>query len=346
LSARGRIRGLVNRVLGLAGYEAIPRCFVYDWQRMTRPDPGRVELPEGARDWLRDDNPRLEELRRRYALCDPAVTTPLIWKRGYVEPTQVTLFRGDSPYVWELRGPNMHETAYALAAYYARTIDRLGLFDRLEEDGLFGCHTFRFGDLVVSRDLLDSVAEIYFLERHLGLSSARNLTVLDIGAGYGRLAHRLVTALPNIGSYLCADAVPVSTFICEYYLKFRGLADRARAVPLDELAEALDRQPPDLAINVHSFSECTLEAIDWWLALIEQHRVRHLMVVPNPGDHRGTRLLTNDGRDFGPVIERHGYRLAAKDPKYLDPGVQQYAINPTHHYLFEFRGPAPKEASE
>jgi hypothetical protein len=70
------------------------------------------------------------------------------------------------------------------------------------------------------------------------------------------------------------------------------------------------------------------------------------MVVPNPGDHRGEQLLTNDRRDFGPIIERHGYRLAAKDPKFLDPVVQRYAINPTHHYLFEFRGAtAPMEVS-
>jgi hypothetical protein len=34
-------------------------------------------------------------------------------------------------------------------------------------------------------------------------------------------------------------------------------------------------------------------------------------------------------------VERHGYKLVAKEPKYRDPVVQQYAIGPTYYYLFE-----------
>jgi|GEM_PF-6247832 hypothetical protein len=35
-----------------------------------------------------------------------------------------------------------------------------------------------------------------------------------------------------------------------------------------------------------------------------------------------------------PVLTRHGYRLVAKEAKYLDPLVQHYAMNPTYYYLF------------
>ena len=35
-----------------------------------------------------------------------------------------------------------------------------------------------------------------------------------------------------------------------------------------------------------------------------------------------------------PVLTRHGYRLVAKEPKYLDQLVQRYAVNPTYYYLF------------
>jgi hypothetical protein len=61
------------------------------------------------------------------------------------------------------------------------------------------------------------------------------------------------------------------------------------------------------------------------------------MIVPNANNHGGELLLTNDGKDFGEVIEKHGYTLVAKDPKYRDPVVQEYAINPTYHYLFELQ---------
>jgi hypothetical protein len=37
------------------------------------------------------------------------------------------------------------------------------------------------------------------------------------------------------------------------------------------------------------------------------------------------------------VFEKYGYRQIAKDPKYRDPVVQKYALNPTCHYLFELR---------
>ena len=86
------------------------------------------------------------------------------------------------------------------------------LGDKLVEDDYFGNITFDIDGKLVSRDLLDSLVEIYFLDRHLGLASAApGLTVLDIGAGYGRLAHRILSALPSATRYLCSDAIAEST---------------------------------------------------------------------------------------------------------------------------------------
>jgi len=139
--------------------------------------------------------------------------------------------------------------------FYIRSIDTLGLLEKLGEDGAFGAVTFVLADKTVSRDLLDSVGEIYFLERHIGLSSwAGGPTVLDIGAGYGRLAYRMVTAFPNVRSYVCTDAVSASTFVCEFYLRFRGVDVNAKAVALDEIQDELKRNPPDIAVNIHGFS--------------------------------------------------------------------------------------------
>ncbi len=115
-------------------------------------------------------------------------------------------------------------------------IERLGLLERLDEDGLFGVHTFIVDGRRVSRDLLDSALELAFLDRHLGISRPPVQTILDIGAGYGRLAHRAVTAFPETVRYLCTDAIATSTFLCESYLGFRGVAGHesspARVLPL------------------------------------------------------------------------------------------------------------------
>jgi hypothetical protein len=304
-------------------------------------EPGRFNpslLPEGAESRLRVDHPRLVELKRRYSSFDSRVTYPLVWKSGYVGPRDLLYFRGDNAYLWQLRGLNMDPPGYALATQYVKSIDRLGLLDKLVEDDYFGNFVFQIGGKTISRDLLDSILEIYFLDRHLGLASVENhRAILDVGAGYGRLAHRLLSALSGAQRYLCTDAVAESTFISEYYLGFRGLDGRARAVPLDEIESALAAERADLAINIHSFSECQPSAIDWWVSLLARHRVKHLMIVPNQLEHGGTLLLTNQRDDMRAIFERHGYREIAKEPKYRDPLVQRHAVNPTWHFLFELR---------
>jgi putative sugar O-methyltransferase len=205
----------------------------------------------------------------------------------------------------------------------------------MSEDGAFGSFSVRVGGREVSRDLLDSIAEIYFLERHLQISKRGGFRILDIGAGYGRLAYRASEAWPGLGGYLCTDAVASSTFLSEFYLKYRGLGDRARAVPLDEIEEVAGSGRIDLAVNIHSFSECQPATIEWWTRLIASNGVKHLMVVPNFADASGRRVLTNDRTDFTPILEKHGYRLIAAEPKFADPVVQQYGIYPAQYFLFE-----------
>jgi hypothetical protein len=338
---RQMARAGLTSLLGRNGYVMVPAPLAYDWQ--IQPDHDEAPsyrsspAPPGAVEYLRPDNPRLQELQARYDRFDRRATEPLTWNPGYVRAEDLLYFRGDNAYVWQLRGRNMQELGYLVTLLYANSIDTLNLLSKLKEDGLFGAYAFELNNTLVSRDLLDSIIEIYFLERHLKISSKPNLSVLDIGAGYGRLAHRLLTAFPDIRSYSCTDAVAPSTFLSEYYLGFRGLKDRAKVIPLDEIESQLKARPIDLAINIHSFSECTLAAIDWWVSLLQQQAVRNVMIVPNPNDHGGE-LRTNDGKDFQHVFERHGYVLRVKAPKYADPTVQQHAIAPTHHYLFELSG--------
>jgi putative sugar O-methyltransferase len=228
----------------------------------------------------------------------------------------------------------MNPLSYALTTYYLQSVDKLHLLSRLEEDEHFGIFTFNVAGRVVSRDLLDSVNELNFLHRELSIGDWPRLNVLDIGAGYGRLAHRTVQGLDNIGTYLCTDAVATSTFVAEYYLRFRGIKQRAQVVPLDEIEAQLSTTPIDVAVNIHSFSECSASAIDWWLALLARHSVKYLFVVPNSVDSE-RRLTNHAGEDFGAIIEGHGYRLRTAAPKYADPTVQEYGIASTYYHLFE-----------
>lgn len=269
-----------------------------------------VPLPAGAEAELRADNPRLTELRNAYAALTYPSAVPSQWSDDFLAKNlSLAWFRGDNAYVWQLRlFTGGAKTRNFLAMMDIESRDKLGLFKKLKEDGLFGAFTFEFGDRVVSRDLLDSINEISYLEEHIGLSTIENATVLDIGAGYGRLAHRMDEGLDNIVAYDCTDGVPISTFLCEYYTRFRGLSDAVRVVPLSEIDSLRDSYT--VAVNVHSFSEQTHASIKWWFEQIGQRDIEWVLIVPNT---QGVLLSTEaDGsrQDFMPTVVAAGYELA------------------------------------
>jgi len=193
--------------------------------------------------------------------------------------------------------------------------------DCLTEDEAFGCEPLFVDGRPVSRDLLDSMLEIAFLESCGALSSAAR--VLDIGAGYGRLAHRITTAFPETFVY-CTDALPLSLSLCARYLDFRRVS-RAVVVSPDKLAEIGNL---DLAVNVHSWSECTREAIRWWLDWLAEREVPRLFILPHTREIAAYSDTAGGGRgeSYLPDLEARGYRLAAE---WHGPDAQ-----PKDYYLF------------
>ena len=337
MSLKTNLRTQLAKFLKQQGYELLPSHALYEWQKfnIAKPSYKESQLPEGAKNYLNKENERLKELEAKYDKFDDEVTSHLIWKEGHVRPDDLLYFRGDNAYVYQLRGSNMNILGYALTTYYVKSIDKLGFLQKLEEDDYFGNYTFLIDNKKVSRDLLDSINEIYFLEKHLKISKMQNLKILDIGAGYGRLAHRMLEALPNIKTYYCTDAVAVSTFISEYYLRFRKLEERSRVIPLDNIENTLQNEHIDIALNIHSFSECSIQAVEWWISLLNKNRVKHLMIVPNIYTDSKDKLVTHDRQDISKILEKHNYKLSVKEPKFSDSVVQEYGMNPTTYYLFE-----------
>lgn len=310
-----------------------------DRHYMTSAYNDTVPLPAGAADYLLENNPALEALRQRYASLDLPSSVHHQWGAGLTGfiNRYLQYFRGDTPYVWNYRElRRVTRLKYFVFLQYIRGIDTHHLLAHLEEDGAFGCWTHDFeGSPTVSRDLLDSINEISFLQRQLDILSCGDLRVLDIGAGYGRLAHRLCVAAPAISDYCCVDAIPESSFLCDYYLHHRRLERQARVVTLDRVESDLQPGQFDLAVNIHSFSECTLTAVRWWILQLQRLRIPKVLIVPNAP----TQLLTNEAdgsaRDYRPYLEEAGYRLRLSEPVFDDAGVRDVLGIEDHFFLFE-----------
>ncbi len=298
-------------------------------------------LPAGATRELTEDNPRLRGLRSSYAELDLPVCTVSRWHDGAVESfLDLRYFRGETLFLWHYRElPRITALKYFIFARYVQERDNLGLLGSLTEDGAFGCWTFSYTHYGrFSRDLLESVNELCFLERELGLSRREQFSVLDIGAGYGRLAHRMTTAFPNLSDYCCVDAVPEATFLSEYYLSFRGCAPRARVVPLSSIGSELRPGAFDLAVNIHSFSECTHAAISWWIEQLRRLEVPRLLVIPNEPTECLSLEADGSRRDFMPLVEQAGYRLAHREPVLDDAAVRELVALHDHFHLFVREG--------
>ena len=65
----------------------------------------------------------------------------------------------------------------------------------------------------------------------------------------------------------------------------------------------------DLAINIHTWPECTRAEINDWLDFLVRKNVKHLFVVP----HDGGMVCMDDWKSFLPDVEEHGYKVVKDD---------------------------------
>ncbi len=342
------LRGSVRRAIRRAGYDIIR---LSPEEQAVYAERERLDSTTTLASVFGPELAKLDELRARYSRVKLPIALHSVWgaRAGASGGSpdighgglDLRYFRSDNAYVWSYATSSQRLAKLTYFIFMQETLrkDSMRLLQRLREDGAFGCLSVEFdGGGRISRDLLESVIELNFLHRHWGILTAGNLRVLDIGAGYGRLAHRMLEATDGVVSYTCVDAVPESTFLSDFYLRHRGLGGCARVLPMDELEQQLRPGEYDLALNVHSFSECTYTAVDWWLRKVREIGVRRLMIVPN--DERRFLTAEADGtrRDFAPLLKELGYRIVATEPVYDDPLVRR--LTEQNHVMFLFESEA------
>ena len=126
--------------------------------------------------------------------------------------------------------------------------------------------TVTVSGLQVDIDYLFAVEEFLFLERHMDVRRLQH--VVEIGAGFGRTCHTLLSQIPSIKRYTIVD-LPEVLNLSKAYL--------ARAVP--DLYSKIDfiecgathrwhHLKTDLAINIDSFQEMRPDVIDEYMELL------------------------------------------------------------------------------
>jgi hypothetical protein len=63
----------------------------------------------------------------------------------------------------------------------------------------------------------------------------------------------------------------VRLMVCRRYdpldgLRYRKAIGNTEVVALDEIERSLATKKIDIAVNIHSFPECRLKAIEWWVS--------------------------------------------------------------------------------
>ncbi|HEX2900443.1 MAG TPA: putative sugar O-methyltransferase [Bacteroidia bacterium] len=189
--------------------------------------------------------------------------------------------------------------------------------DGMTRDAEFGARVVDTCLGPVTRMWLESMVEIDFLYRNLPELELPTMKVLDIGAGYGRLAAALDK---NAYDVRCVDAVPISTEISRGYLK--RFAPSVHVFSIEEFEDIYTDLTFDLCVNIHSFNECKLSQIENWLKALEVMQVPYLFTVSHGQmDHNpepSYRSYGDDHPSFRPLLEAR-YELIAEESLGLSP---------------------------
>ena len=265
----------------------------------------------------------LKEKYREYYKQNNFNISPTTWntESSYIKNSFNYNFRGENAYVWQER---LGDREKKYQEYYnkIKEIDDEKFLGRTFEDGSYGCITYKINDILISRDLLDSVFEIIFLKKCF--SNLKDFSLLEIGGGYGRLCKRFLDCFPD-SKYFITDAIPESTHFSKLYLGKKSDS----VIELTDLNERLKNVKINMAINIHSFPECNITDVEWWIKFIHLKEIKYIFYVPNNPESNPENIKTNSGECILKIFTKYGYKV-----KYFENLYSQIKL--TYSYSVPF----------
>ena len=179
-------------------------------------------------------------------------------------------------------------------------------------DVKYGAMTFSTPNGGVTRAWLDSNVEIDFIKRNVPAGYKID-NVLDVGAGYGRLAITMAT-LPEFKTITCVDAVPISTVVCDGYVKEFDTQKKVTVLSIDQFWDVHSALAFDIAVNVHSWNECHHDQVQNWVETLAEMRVPLLLTVSHGSYRTNEKPYYSWGNSpsWRPVVEKR-YELITEE---------------------------------
>ena len=247
---------------------------------------------------------------------------PTVWKQSsnYIRKSFNVNFRGENAFVWQEKQGDNKET---YIEYYKiiKSIDKDNLLNKTFECGSYGCKSYDFDNIKISRDLLDSLIEIYFLKSFF--PNLNELSLLEIGGGYGRLCKRYLDCIPS-SKYYITDAIPQSTFYSKLYLKEK----KDSVINLYDIPEKIKSLKIDIAVNIHSFPECNINDIEWWIKLIDSNKIKYIFYVPNNPKSTPEFMPSNNGKSILNLFNKYNYKVRHYKNMYKELNIKYSYVVP------------------
>ena len=191
-------------------------------------------------------------------LCRP---TAEVFRAWFPHPC---VFPADGLRHFNTATATFYKTYVALLYDYVARRDPLRLLQRLEEPIAGTPFAIRYKGHWISQDLCNSVHEFYSLGGEALVRQDRPVHFLELGAGYGRLGHVILEAIPQ-ATYTVVD-IPPALAVSQWYLPqlfpsarcFRFRRMTSWAANQDEFAAARIRflSAPQLALLPDKSVEC------------------------------------------------------------------------------------------
>jgi putative sugar O-methyltransferase len=146
-------------------------------------------------------------------------------------------------------------------------------YRRLQNCNLGNPLSVQYSGCALNADYVAAVEEWLFLDGLMQFEGMQRVT--EIGAGFGRTCHTLLTLCPNIREYTIVDLEPMLGLSAAYLERVAPASfDRIRFIASTdhEAQEALQAQ--DLAINIDSFQEMPKNVIDGYMNRIVSKAAR------------------------------------------------------------------------